>query len=225
MNELIITSDGSHSLHSTRFGVSYHSRFGAIQESQHIFMEAALRYKAVMQEELAVLELGFGTGLNAFLTLLEAEKRNLRISYVTLEAFPVALETAQQFNYAEQLGLPEANSRFQELHQLSWDVPHQVNDTFRFLKLNQKFEELDFTNHFDVVYFDAFAPNAQPELWEQPVLERIYRAMRPGAVLTTYCAKGSVKRNFRSLGMEVEALPGPPGKREMTRVHKPQKGD
>ena len=221
MNELFVTSDGSHSLQSHTYGVSYHSRYGAIQETQHIFINAGLRLKSVIQSEISILEIGFGTGLNALMTLIEAKRKNLQIAYTTLEAYPVDPKLAEQFNYIEQLDAPDFKDAFLEMHLCEWGTPTSINDNFQFKKLKQRFEELNIENEFDLVYFDAFAPSAQPELWEAPLMERIFRALKPSGVMTTYCAKGAVKRTLKNIGFEVEALPGPPGKREMTRAVKP----
>lgn len=215
------TQDGSHSIFSEQHGVSYHSKYGAIQESRHVFIEAGLYYKMPGREEVSILEIGLGTGLNAFMTGLEAERREIQINYVAAEAFPISLDEAQELNYPEQLQVPDWRDRFLNIHAFNWAETHQLSPYFKFCKLHRSFEDLAFDAAFDIIYFDAFAPGAQPELWEPPVMQIMYRALRPGGVLTTYCAKGSVKRTMRSLGFEVEALPGPPGKREMTRAHKP----
>lgn len=222
MNELFVTSDGSHSLQSHTYGVSYHSRYGAIQETRHIFIDAALLLKALVQSDIAVLELGFGTGLNALMTLLEAQKRGLQIRYTTLEAYPIEPELAARFNYLEQLQATELQAAFLELHRCPTDRWVDIQADFSFFKRHIQFQEMDFDAAFDVVYFDAFAPGAQPELWEAPMMEQVFRALKPGGVMTTYCAKGAVKRTLRDIGFELEALPGPPGKREMTRATKPE---
>lgn len=220
MRKLITTQDGSHSLFSETFGVSYHSKFGAIQETQHVFIDAALRFKAVIQRKIKILEVGFGTGLNAFMTLLEAHKRNLLVEYIAVEAFPITMEQVDTLNYTEKMGNDEEAAMFQQMHQCEWGTPVDLSDNFKFQKLKQQFEDIDHQNAFDIIYFDAFAPNAQPHLWEEPLLRAMYDALKPEGILTTYCAKGIVKRRLKSIGFEVEALPGPPGKREMTRALK-----
>jgi tRNA U34 5-methylaminomethyl-2-thiouridine-forming methyltransferase MnmC len=219
-NGIFVTQDGSHSIQSAQYGVSYHSKYGAVQESEHVFLSAGLYPKMLELSEVRVLETGLGTGLNALLTRLEAEKRQFPIHYTALEAYPISVEQAKQLNYPQQLKLAEP-SVFMALHELPWGVPHTLSDHFTFTKQQQKFEDMAFEGVFDVVFFDAFAPTAQPELWETEVLERVYKAMAPGALFVTYCAKGAVKRALKSLGLEVESLKGPPGKREMTRARKP----
>lgn len=218
--QIIETQDGSHSIFSERFGVPYHSKYGAIQESRHVFIEAGLYLQALSRKTVTILEIGFGTGLNAFLTLLESEKRGFHTEYVAVEAFPVDLKQVRQLNYPELLGEPPRTEEFYLLHEAEWNKEHRINEYFLFRKVRGAFEEIDFQEAFDLLYFDAFAPNAQPELWEYPVLERMYRALRKEGVLVTYCAKGVVKRRFKALGFEVETIKGPPGKREMIRCRK-----
>ena len=184
-----------------------------------MFLSAGLFPKLVGQQGARVLEIGLGTGLNALLTRLEAEQRQQAIHYTALEAFPITLEQAKQLNYPRILGIE--HDAFLDLHACEWAQAQALSKHFQFIKLQQRFESLDFDAVFDVVYFDAFAPTAQPELWEPALLEKVVRAMAPGGIFVTYCAKGAVKRALKTLGLEVEALQGPPGKREMTRAHKP----
>ncbi|MEM1319755.1 MAG: tRNA (5-methylaminomethyl-2-thiouridine)(34)-methyltransferase MnmD [Bacteroidota bacterium] len=219
---LFITDDGSHSIHSEQFGVSYHSRHGAIQETQHVFIERALLFKAQAQQQLQLLEIGFGTGLNALMSLMAAEQHQLQLHYTSIEAYPIPVEQAKTLNFCAQLQSPQFEDHFLQMHQCAWEQPHPLHPNFTFLKSQQHFEALRYQQTFDIIYFDAFAPNAQPELWERPMLQKMYDALRPGGVLTTYCAKGVVKRILKAIGFELESLPGPPGKREMTRVIRPE---
>jgi tRNA U34 5-methylaminomethyl-2-thiouridine-forming methyltransferase MnmC len=218
MSELTVikTQDGSDSVFSEQFGVSYHSKYGAIQESMHVFVQSGLYPRMQVLDQLAVLEAGLGTGLNAILTCLEAGKAQKKVHYVALEAFPLPIVQADTLNYAELLGV-DAGSVLQQIHHSPWEEKVEITPYFTFEKRLTSFEDFIQEDWFDVVYFDAFAPNAQPELWEVDVLGRMYRALKAGGVFVTYCAKGSVKRCLKSLGLNVEALPGPPGKREMTR--------
>ena len=220
--KIIETADGSHSIFSEQFGVSYHSKYGAVQETQHVFINAGLRLKAIVQKDISIIDIGFGTGLNALMTCLEAQKRNLNIQYTAIEAFPISLETAQSLNYAEILPEVEVQDIFNKIHEANWGETVAITDNFTITKLKKEFQELDFQDEFDLVYFDAFAPSSQPELWETPVMTIMYNALRSEGVLTTYCAKGDVKRTMKAIGFKVERLPGPPGKREMTRAMKPQ---
>jgi len=218
--EIFNTQDGSHSVFSPIFGVSYHSKYGAIQESQHVFIAAGLLEKATTQKEVSILEIGFGTGLNALMTLLEAERRHLTIHYTGVENYPLSLEEASTLNYPEILAATSHRGVFEEMHRIPWGEPKALSPSFHFTKLKQKFEDLSLKDTFDVIYFDAFAPSAQPELWETEVLGIMYDALKADGILVTYCAKGSVKRALKSLGFTIEALKGPPGKREMTRAKK-----
>lgn len=219
-NNLFETQDGSHSIFSDQFGVSYHSKYGAIQETQHVFINAALRLKALLQKEIHILDIGFGTGLNAYMTLLEAVKRDLQIHYTAIEAFPISYQKATDLNYSTLLNSEAQHEDFLEMHEEDWEEAIEINEHFQFIKHLRKFEEIDFTNQFDIIYFDAFAPNAQPELWEAELLGKMYQALKPEGVLVTYCAKGVVKRTLKAVGFEIESLKGPPGKREMTRAVK-----
>ncbi len=218
-DKIYITADGSHSIQSAEFEVSYHSKYGAIQEAYHVFINAALRFKAVIQKDISILEVGFGTGLNAFVTLLEALKRNINISYTGLEAFPISIEHATSLNYPKLLDQTQ-EQLFLEMHRSAWNTPITLHEQFLFEKQLVKIESIDFREQFDIIYFDAFAPGAQPELWTAEVMEKMYQALKENGILTTYCAKGSVKRTLKKVGFTIEALPGPPGKREMTRALK-----
>lgn len=220
MAEIINTADGSHSLLSEQFGVTYHSKHGAIQETQHVFIDAGLLPKAASTKNLAVLEIGFGSGLNVFMTYLLAEQQGLNIDLVTYENYPISIEKANNLNYPEQLDAKAAAHLFHELHTHPWNQKIQLAPFFSFEKIQKDFQTIDYQNKFDVIYFDAFAPNAQPELWEEELLASMFKALKKDGVLTTYCAKGVVKRTLKSVGFEIEAIPGPPGKREMTRAWK-----
>ncbi len=221
-NRIFQTQDGSHSIVSGRFGASYHSRYGAVQESRHVFIQAGLYPLMLVKDELDILEIGFGSGLNALLSMWESIRRQFPVRYTAMEAFPVSQAEVQQLNFHEWLAdFTTAKSAFLAMHEAPWDTWSDLYPTFRFKKVLEKFEELDAPQCFDLIYFDPFSPETQPELWTGEVLARMYAALRPGGVLVTYCAKGVVKRRLKALGFTVEALKGPPGKREMTRASKP----
>lgn len=220
MPQLFKTKDGSDSLFSEQFGVSYHSKYGAIQETQHVFINAALRLKALHKRQISILDIGFGTGLNAYMTLLEAQKRYLDIQYAAIEAFPIDCQQANQLNYNAILEADKSQAQFMQLHEALWEVPIAIQDNFSIIKHKMKFEMVSFIDTFDIIYYDAFAPNAQPELWGEEIFTKMYRALKWEGILVTYCAKGIVKRTLKSIGFEVESLKGPPGKREMTRAIK-----
>ena len=179
MPELILTSDGSHSLYSKQFGVSYHSKYGAIQETEHVFVKAGLEHLAKQQENIHILDIGFGTGLNAFLSFIAAEAKQLSVQYTAVEAYPIELNLAQQLNYSEQIDRPDLEKSFLQMHEIDWKLDFEpISPYFLLRKLKIPFEEIDLPNSIDVIYFDAFAPNAQPELWELPVLSRMYEALK-----------------------------------------------
>ena len=220
---LFLTEDGSHSVYSEQLGVSYHSKHGAIQETQHVFINAGLEY--ILQKsptEINILEIGFGTGLNAFMTFLESEHQPITatINYFTIEAYPLSMEQVFEINYVEQLDAEPFKDIFLKMHSSDWSKMHPLSKKFNFQKLLMNFEDIDFHNHVDLIYFDAFAPDVQPQLWEETLMKKMFNAMRLKGALTTYCAKGAVKRTLKSVGFFIESLPGPPGKREMTRAIK-----
>ena len=219
MNKIFLTDDGSHSLMSETFGDSYHSKFGAIQESQHVFIDAALNFQTAKgKTDLTILEIGFGTGLNALMTYREAERQNLKINYLTFEKYPLSIEQAEALNYSEKLGIE--TSVLAQLHTCNWDENIALGTHFTFQKQEKDCQTISLHELADIIYFDAFAPQIQPELWEIPLLKRLFDALKPQGILTTYCAKGSVKRALKDVGFQIETLAGPPGKREMTRAQK-----
>jgi len=219
--EIFETQDGSHSVLSRQFGVSYHSKYGAIQETQHVFIEAGLFQQALKKSELTILDVGFGTGLNAYLTLLESQKKSLSIRYEAVEKFPMPEDQVEQLNFTERIPTTEEEKNwFAALHRSTWGDWQTITPGFEMRKHQMDIQSVDFVDQFDIIYYDAFAPTAQPELWEEPVMERMQRALVPGGILVTYCAKGAFKRALKGLGFEVETLQGPPGKREMTRAVK-----
>lgn len=217
--ELIISEDHSPTLYSKDFNAHYHSVHGAMTETNVVFIDSGLKYLFQSKGDISILEIGFGTGLNAYATLL-ARNSDVNIRYVTLEKFPVALETIGAF--AEQLFQGRKyDDSFQRLHDLSWNHDHHIEPGFIFKKVETDFLDFRTDDFFDLVYFDAFAPNTQPELWDGELFRYLYGRLNDGGVLMTYCAKGSVKRTLRDIGFIIEPLPGPPGKREITRAIKP----
>lgn len=220
-SELIITEDGSHSLFVPHLNEHYHSTHGAIQESRHVYIHTGL--DACELQQINVLEIGFGTGLNAFLTLLEAESTNKPILYTSLELYPLNMEGAKQLNYAKQLTDDKKASLFLNLHEAPWNEVAETTPLFTLHKIDTDFSNpynLDTNTRFDVIYFDAFAPEKQPEMWTQQIFDRLFTLCNPNAIITTYCAKGVVRRMLQSAGFTVERLPGPPGKREILRGKK-----
>lgn len=218
--EFEITGDGSHTLFVPILNEHYHSTHGAVQESNHVYIEAGL--KQCLKPEIELLEIGFGTGLNAFLTCLEGGRSGKKINYTALELHPLRIEEARKLNYVSRTA-PGKEELFLQLHRVSWGGWEAIDTWFTLRKLLRNAAEhaaFAFAETFDVVYFDAFAPDKQPEMWSQEVFEALFRVCNRGAVLTTYCAKGSVRRMLQRAGFTVERLPGPPGKREMLRGRK-----
>jgi tRNA U34 5-methylaminomethyl-2-thiouridine-forming methyltransferase MnmC len=216
--EIIQTSDGSTTIHIPEWNEQYHSIHGAIQEAYHVYINHGLASKTA--NELAILEIGFGTGLNSFITFLEAQKNNISIDYVGVDAYPVLQKELEKLNYVAQLEASHAAEIFKTLHLCSWEEKHQITSAFSLLKRKQFFHEIDDENTFDLIYFDAFGSRVQPELWTEEIFKKMFLALKPKGVLVTYAAKGSVRRAMQSVGCTVERLPGPPGKREMLRAVK-----
>lgn len=219
--KIVTTADGSKTLQIEDWNEQYHSMHGAVQEAMHVFIKNGLAL--FKNRSLSLLEIGFGTGLNAFITYIESSKRDLLVDYCGVEAFPVSMEEALAMEYDVALNVPHLLKDFKKMHQGEWGVPIYVNDQFKLLKKNQKFQDITDTSCYDLIYFDAFGFRVQPELWSEIIFEKMYNALNPGGVLVTYAAKGSVRRAMISLGFTVEKLEGPPGKREMLRATKPIK--
>ncbi|MAD96523.1 MAG: SAM-dependent methyltransferase [Flavobacteriaceae bacterium] len=216
--EIIITSDGSTTIHLPDWNEQYHSKHGAIQEALHVFIEAGLHQ--LSQRKVSILEIGFGTGLNAFITFLEYVKQDLVIDYVGVEAYPVGRDEIEALNYVDELKAKEYDSYFQKMHDVEWEKPIEIHENFSITKRQQFFQDITDENQYDLIYFDAFGARNQPELWTEEIFQKMFVAMKNGGVLTTYAAKGSVRRAMLTVGFEVERLPGPPGKREMLRAKK-----
>ena len=216
--EIIITSDGSTTIQLPDWNEQYHSKHGAIQEAYHVFLDTGF-FKIDLQE-IAILEIGFGTGLNAFITFLEAKKLQKKVNYVGVEAYPISMEEFQKLNYVSELKALEFQSVFDEMHRISWEKEHSISKDFQLLKRKQFFQDIQDTAAFDLIYFDAFGAQNQPELWTEAIFLKMYKAMKKEGFLVTYSAKGSVRRAMQAVGFMVERLPGPPGKREMLRATK-----
>ena len=217
----VTTADGSNSLSLVGQNEQYHSKHGALQEAKHVYIESALSYFFESNpscQKAKVLEVGFGTGLNTLLSWLFVNQFKSELHYTSIEAFPLEWKDVESLNYPELLYIPI--EKFQCIHNLSWEVFHQLDSNFRFRKVEIKLEKINFINEFDVVFFDAFGPRTQPELWEKPILQKIHQAMKISGVFVTYSAKGQVRRNLMEVGFRVQKIPGPPGKREMLRATK-----
>lgn len=216
--EIIQTKDGSTTIHLEEWNESYHSKHGAIQEAKHVFIKNGL--SLFENQSVAILEIGFGTGLNAFISFLEAQKMNQNIEYVGVEAYPVAPEEILSMNYVDELNAQSQLEIFEKMHTSNWNEKIELSDSFSLTKRQQFFQDIDDVAQFDLIYFDAFGYRVQPELWSTAIFKKMYDALKSNGVLVTYAARGVVRRSMIEVGFRVEKLEGPPGKREMFRAFK-----
>ncbi|MBI9053905.1 MAG: tRNA (5-methylaminomethyl-2-thiouridine)(34)-methyltransferase MnmD [Bacteroidales bacterium] len=217
MTKIITTKDKSTTLYTEKFDEHYHSTFGAINESLHIFINEGLLYSNL--KTVNIFEVGFGTGLNAFLTYIQSQKSNITVNYICIEKFPIQKNIANQLNYPELLS-PENKSIFNLFHECEWNKDIAINELFTFKKVLGDFTKYDFDNKYDIIYFDAFAPEKQPELWNLSIFQKVYTVLNNKGILTTYSSKGIVKNNLREAGFIVKRLKGPEGKRHILRAEK-----
>jgi len=215
----LITNDGSTTIHIPEWNEQYHSKHGAIQEAYHVFINSGLQ-QLKDQDKISILEVGFGTGLNCFITFLEAFKHKMDINYVGVEAYPVEEKEIKLLNYISELNAEEFAKVFENMHSTPWNTQHQISKSFTLMKRQQFFEEITDKNSFNLIYFDAFGARVQPELWTVEIFKRMANALKTNGLLVTYASKGSVRRAMQNAGLQVERLPGPPGKREMLRATK-----
>lgn len=215
---LITTGDGSSSIFVPHLNEHYHSIHGAVQESAHVFLKMGLDLFLPQSEPIQILEIGLGTGLNALMTLAAADEQV--IHYTAIEKYPVEQALWSAVNYTKMLNRPDLAETFTLLHTADWNSPFSLSPTFQLLKLQGEIESFEPGQDFHLIYFDAFAPEKQPELWTQVIFDKMFRLLKPGGALVTYCAKGVVRRTMIAAGFRVEKLPGPPGKREMLRAHR-----
>ena len=215
---IIQTRDGSTTIHIQEWDECYHSRFGAIQEAQHVFIKNGL--SLFENKSISILEIGFGTGLNAFITFLESKKLNQTIDYFGVEAYPVSADEVISMNYISELNAKNESQIFEKMHQCNWEEQIVLRADFLLTKRQQFFEDIEDIEKFDLIYFDAFGYNVQPELWSTAIFQKMYDALKSEGVLVTYAARGVVKRSMIEVGFTVEKLEGPPGKREMFRAKK-----
>lgn len=216
--EIILTQDGSTSIFLPELNETYHSKFGAIQEARHVFIKNGL--SLLNDKSVSILEIGFGTGLNAFITFLEAQKSFQTIDYVGVEAFPVETEIIDQLNYVSELEADAFESVFKEMHLSNWEIENEITTHFKLTKRKQKIEEISDSNQYNLIYFDAFGFTVQPELWNNEIFEKMYKALKSNGILVTYACRTSIKKAMLKAGFQVEKLPGAPGKREMLRAVK-----
>ncbi|MGI9532278.1 tRNA (5-methylaminomethyl-2-thiouridine)(34)-methyltransferase MnmD [Lutimonas sp.] len=217
--KIIKTSDGSSSVYLPQWDENYHSKHGAIQEAYHVFIKNGLD---LFEDgtKVSILEMGFGTGLNCFISYLEAIKRNLTIDYFGLEGYPLQVDMIMNLNHVQQLHAEQASTMYSKIISSVWDKRAGIDKGFTLTKQEIMFEDFQDVEMADLIYFDAFGARVQPELWTASIFRKMFEALRNGGVLVTYAAKGSVRRAMQEVGFEVERLPGPPGKREMLRGRK-----
>lgn len=218
--DIILTEDGSHSVQIRNTEISFHSTKGAIQESAHIFIDAGLRYFKNINprtKNLKIFEVGFGTGLNALLTAIEAPKLKVNITYQSIDKFPLTDDIFFKLNYADLLGEKEL---YKIITLTPWNQLVYISPFFKLNKIKAGIEEYTLNEKFDLIYFDAFAPNDQPELWTEEIFSKMYGALNAGGVLVTYSTKSIIQKAMHATGFNIEKLPGPPGKREILRAKK-----
>lgn len=211
--EIITTDDGSVTFYLPDMNENYHSRFGAIQEAYHVFIQNGLAL--TKGRPIAILEIGFGTGLNCFITYFESLKTGQEIDYTGVEAYPIAQDEASQLNYVSQLGADDKQKVFDRMHSMAWEEKIQFGEKFTFTKRQQFFQDIDDVNMYDLIYFDAFGYPSQPELWSEEIFAKMYAALKSEAILVTYACRTVIKKAMISAGFSVKKVPGPPGKREM----------
>ena len=215
-NSIILTDDGSNSLFNNDINESYHSKHGAINESQHIFINYGLQY--IDKKEIKIFEVGFGTGLNALLSFLYSKNKKIRIDYQTIEKFPLGKPDYYALNFSEQLNINK--NIFTNLHRSKWESKLKISDFFSITKYAKDLNNFNHKCYYDLIYFDAFSPEKQPDLWTEKIFKGLYNNLNYNGVLITYCAKGVIKRKLKKIGFQVFAFPGPNGKREITQARK-----
>ncbi len=219
MNEIKLTRDGSSTLYVPELDEHYHSAFGAVTESRHVFIQHGLQ--SLQRDPVTIFEVGFGTGLNALLACRYAQKNNLTVRYYALEKSPPEESLIESLNYVEQTGGEDRFSRaFSLMHGAAWGIMTDITPFFSLCKINDDLTVFKPGFRYDLIFFDAFAPGKQPEMWTKEIFENLCLPLSPGGILVTYCAKGEVKRLLKQTGFRVEVLAGPPGKRHMIRAWK-----
>ena len=216
--EIIQTADGSTTIRIKDWDECYHSKHGAIQEAYHVFIKNGL--SLFPSQSISIMEIGFGTGLNVFITYLESQKLQQKIDYVGVEAFSISSDELKSMNYVQELNANDFTNVFEKMHSISWEEKHTISENFSLYKRNQFFQDINDVEKFDLIYFDAFGYRVQPELWSTEIFKKMYESLKPNGVLVTYAARGVVKRSMIEVGFTVEKLAGPPGKREMFRARK-----
>lgn len=219
--KIIESGDGSHTLFHAALNETYHSMHGAVQESEHVFIQYGLEPLLSTKKMIKIFEVGFGTGLNAWLTYKKIANSEIKITYHSLEPYPLKEDIYTQLNYTKGSEDKNLQDFFLQLHHAEWDTEIELNNNFTLRKIKQTLEDYIVTDqNFDLVYYDAFAPSKQAEVWLPENIQKVYSLLNKEGILVTYCARGQFKRDLKEIGFLVETLPGPPGKKEMTRGRK-----
>jgi tRNA U34 5-methylaminomethyl-2-thiouridine-forming methyltransferase MnmC len=217
--EIITTNDGSKTIHLPDWNESYHSKHGAVQEAQHVFIKSGLL--KLSKTDISILEIGFGTGLNAMLTLNKTKETKQNVHYSGLEAYPVSLDELKALKYNDLPEVKENEDLFWQIHNVKWNEEFNVTHSFTLIKLEEQLDQFKPSeNTFDLIYFDAFGPRVQPDMWTLDIFKKLFKSLKNNGIFVTYCAKGQVRRDLIEAGFTVEKIPGPPGKREMLRGRK-----
>ncbi|NNL80024.1 MAG: tRNA (5-methylaminomethyl-2-thiouridine)(34)-methyltransferase MnmD [Flavobacteriaceae bacterium] len=218
--QIVITGDGSATIQIEDWKEQYHSMHGAIQESEHVFINSGLKQclNIIDSDPIKILEFGFGTGLNALLTFQEIERHTIDVEYTTIEAYPISEEEIAALNYSDLLGM--GSDVLLSFHNAEWEKDVKLSPSFTLRKTKSHFQSFHSEDRFTLVYYDAFGARVQPELWERSIFEKIYNLLEVDGILVTYSSKGSVRRAMEDIGFKVERLKGPPGKRHMLRASK-----
>ena len=215
-NKLVITNDGSHSIFNPEINECYHSKHGAIVEAEHVFIRNG--FSTVNKPYLNILEIGFGTGLNTLLTSQKAIQKEITVDYQTIELYPVIEDNYSKLNFTDLIGIEQ--NELLKLHTTQWEKKCKINEFFSLTKFKTDLENYTSESKFDIIYFDAFSPEKQPELWTNTIFMKMHNYLKEDGFLVTYCAKGIVKRTMKSVGFKIIVLDGPPGKRQMTKANK-----
>jgi tRNA U34 5-methylaminomethyl-2-thiouridine-forming methyltransferase MnmC len=214
--EVITTKDGSSTIENKDLDESYHSKNGAINESKHIFIKNGLL--SCNKNPINTLEIGFGTGLNALLTQINCDKRKIKNTYHTIDNNPIQSDKYNALNFCKELKID--NTNFLKMHNGAWDKELTISDNFTLLKIHNDLQSFNNKINYDIIYFDAFSPEKQPELWEENIFKNLFNSLNTQGILITYCAKGEIKRRLKKVGFKINSLPGPIGKREITQAKK-----
>lgn len=216
---LSTTKDGSHTLIHEELDETYHSRHGAIQEAYHVFIRSGLDLLK-SKNDIRIFEMGFGTGLNTFITYLENLKNGQKVEYFGLEKYPLQKSIWSELNYVKQLNEDNNQAVFQKIHEVDWNSDQPIAEGFSLNKIEGDLEDLNPNLKVDLIFYDAFGPRVQPHLWTDKIFKKMFDLLNHNGILVTYCCKGDVKRAMIKAGFTIEKIQGPPGKREMLRAFK-----